>query len=68
MHRMTEDDVKTIKTIFSEFRDFKINKENKIEIPNASRAVIAETLRLWKKRPIKHPNYTVIIVLTTPKA
>ena len=66
MH-MTEDDVNTIKMIFSEFKDFKINKENKIEIPNASRAVIAQTLGLWKKRPIKHPKYTVIIVLTTPK-
>jgi hypothetical protein len=66
MH-MTEDDVNTIKMIFSEFKDFKINKENKIEIPNASRVVIAQTLGLWKKRPIKHPKYTVIIVLTTPK-
>jgi hypothetical protein len=55
-----------LKRIFAEFRDFKIDKQNMIEISNVSGKILGQTMALWKKRPIKHPNYTVKIVLITP--
>jgi hypothetical protein len=58
--------VKELKRIFAEFRDFKIDKQNLIELSNVSRKILGQIMALWKKRPIKHPNYTVKIVLTTP--
>lgn len=60
---LTEEDINQLKKIFSEFRDFKIDKENKIELTGATRRTILQTMGLWKKRPVKHPNYTLTLVL-----